>query len=126
MGTSKRPIGESREFCKRMMTEGKLYRKEDIGFMSAQGVNKKHGHKGRPYSIFKYKGGVNCYHRWERRVYKKKLKKDGETYGGNALQGTNFKNVNQAIREGWKAPKNPKEVAVAPIDMPRNGHHPNY
>ena len=126
MGTSKRPIGESREFCKRMMTEGKLYRKEDIGFMSAQGVNKKHGHKGRPYSIFKYKGGVNCYHRWERRVYKKKLKKDGETYGGNALQGTNFKNVNQAIREGWKAPKNPKEVAVAPIDMPRNGHHPNF
>ncbi len=126
MGTSKRPIGESREFCKRMMTEGKLYRKEDIGFMSAKGVNKKHGHKGRNYSIFKYKGGVNCYHRWERRVYKKKLKKDGETYGGNALQGTNFKNVNQAIREGWKAPKNPKEVAVAPIDMPRNGHHPNY
>ena len=126
MGTSKRPIGESREFCKRMMTEGKLYRKEDIGFMSAKGVNKKHGHKGRPYSIFKYKGGVNCYHRWERRVYKKKLKKDGETYGGNALQGTNFKNVNQAIREGWKAPKNPKEVAIAPIDMPRNGHHPNY
>lgn len=126
MGTSKRPIGESREFCKRMMTEGKLYRKEDIGFMSAKGVNKKHGHKGRNYSIFKYKGGVNCYHRWERRVYKKKLKKDGETYGGNALQGTNFKNVNQAIREGWKAPKNPKEVAIAPIDMPRNGHHPNY
>jgi len=75
MGTSKRPIGESREFCKRMMTEGKLYRKEDIGFMSAKGVNKKHGHKGRNYSIFKYKGGVNCYHRWERRVYKKKLKK---------------------------------------------------
>lgn len=126
MGTSKRPIGESREFCKRMMIEGKIYRKEDIGFMSAQGVNKKHGHKGSNYSIFKYKGGVNCYHRWERRVYKKKLKKDGETYGGNALQGTNFKNVNQAIREGWKAPKNPKEVAVAPIDMPRNGHHPNY
>ena len=28
MGTSKRPIGESREFCKRMMTEGKIYRKD--------------------------------------------------------------------------------------------------
>jgi len=23
-------------------------------------------------------------------------------------------------------PKNPKEVATAPIDMPRQGHHPNY
>ena len=125
-GTRKQPKGESRLFCRNMISNGKLYRKEDIGFMSAKGVNKKHGHKGRNYSIFKYKGGVNCYHRWERRVYKKKLKKDGETYGGNALQGTNFKNVNQAIREGWKAPKNPKEVAIAPIDMPRNGHHPNY
>ena len=125
-GTRKQPKGESRLFCRNMISASKLYRKEDIGFMSAKGVNKKHGHKGRNYSIFKYKGGVNCYHRWERRVYKKKLKKDGETYGGNALQGTNFKNVNQAIREGWKAPKNPKEVAIAPIDMPRNGHHPNY
>lgn len=125
-GTRKQPKGESRLFCRNMISAGKVYRKEDIGFMSAKGVNKKHGHKGRNYSIFKYKGGVNCYHRWERRVYKKKLKKDGETYGGNALQGTNFKNVNQAIREGWKAPKNPKEVAIAPIDMPRNGHHPNY
>ena len=125
-GTRKQPKGESRLFCRNMISANKLYRKEDIGFMSAKGVNKKHGHKGRNYSIFKYKGGVNCYHRWERRVYKKKLKKDGETYGGNALQGTNFKNVNQAIKEGWKAPKNPKEVAIAPIDMPRNGHHPNY
>ena len=125
-GTRKQPKGESRLFCRNMISASKLYRKEDIGFMSAKGVNKKHGHKGRNYSIFKYKGGVNCYHRWERRVYKKKLKKDGETYGGNALQGTNFKNVNQAIKEGWKAPKNPKEVAIAPIDMPRNGHHPNY
>ena len=125
-GTRKQPKGESRLFCRNMISADKLYRKEDIGFMSAKGVNKKHGHKGRNYSIFKYKGGVNCYHRWERRVYKKKLKKDGETYGGNALQGTNFKNVNQAIKEGWKAPKNPKEVAIAPIDMPRNGHHPNY
>ena len=125
-GTRKQPKGESRLFCRNMISASKLYRKEDIGFMSAKGVNKKHGHKGRNYSIFKYKGGVNCYHRWERRVYKKKLKKDGETYGGNALQGTNFKNVNQAIREGWKAPKKPKEVAIAPIDMPRNGHHPNY
>jgi len=35
-------------------------------------------------------------------------------------------NVNQAVREGFKLPKNPQEVAVAPIDMPRQGHHPNY
>ena len=125
-GTSKTPEGETRAFCKRMLRSKKVYRKEDIGFMSAQGVNKKHGHKGRNYSIFKYKGGVNCHHRWERRIYKKKLTKDGEVYGGDALKGTDFVNVNQAVREGFKLPKNPSEVGVAPIDMPRNGHHPNY
>jgi hypothetical protein len=103
-----------------------LYRKEDIGQMSARGVNKKFGHKGKNYSLFKYKGGVNCYHRWERRIYKKRLKKDGTEWGGNALQGTKFVNVNQAVRAGFKLPKNPKEVATAPIDMPRQGHHPNY
>lgn len=125
-GTSKTPIGQSRTFCKTMMSKKMLYRKEDIGQMSARGVNKKFGHKGRNYSLFKYKGGVNCYHRWERRIYKKRLKKDGTEWGGNALQGTKFVNVNQAVREGFKMPKNPKEVAQAPIDMPRQGHHPNY
>jgi len=125
-GTKKTAKGSSRTFCKTMLSQGKLYRKEDIGMMSARGVNKSFGHKGRNYSLFKYKGGVNCYHRWERRIYKKKLKKDGEPYGGDALRGTRYVNVNQAVREGFKLPKNPKEVAVAPIDMPRQGHHPNY
>ena len=125
-GTKKTAKGSSRTFCKTMLSQGKLYRKEDIGMMSARGVNKKFGHKGRNYSLFKYKGGVNCYHRWERRIYKKKLKKNGEPYGGDALRGTNYVNVNQAVRAGFKLPKNPKEVAVAPIDMPRQGHHPNY
>jgi hypothetical protein len=125
-GTKKTAKGSSRTFCKTMLSQGKLYRKEDIGMMSARGVNKKFGHKGRNYSLFKYKGGVNCYHRWERRVYKKKLKKNGEPYGGDALRGTNYVNVNQAVRAGFKLPKNPKEVAIAPIDLPRNGHHPNY
>ncbi len=125
-GTSKTPTGQSRTFCKTMLSKKMLYRKEDIGQMSARGVNKKFGHKGKNYSLFKYKGGVNCYHRWERRIYKKRLKKDGTEWGGNALQGTKFVNVNQAVREGFKLPKNPKEVSVAPIDMPRQGHHPNY
>ena len=125
-GTSKTPIGDTRDFCRKMLSQDKLYRKEDIGFLSARGVNKKFGHKGRNYSIFKYKGGVNCYHRWERRIYKKKITKKGEPWGGNALAGTKFVNVNQAVRAGFKLPKNPNEVAVAPIDMPRQGHHPNY
>ena len=125
-GTRKKPKGESRPFCKTMMSQGKLYRKEDIGMMSARGVNKSFGHKGRNYSLFMWKGGVNCYHRWERRIYKKKLKQDGEPYGGDALRGTKFINVNQAVREGFKLPKNPKEVAIAPITREDKGHHPAW
>jgi len=125
-GTRKKPKGESRPFCKTMMSQGKLYRKEDIGMMSARGVNKSFGHKGRNYSLFKWKGGVNCYHRWERRIYKKKLNKNGEPYGGDALRGTKFINVNQAVRQGFKLPKNPKEVSQAPITREDRGHHPNY
>mgnify|MGYP001597562991 CR=1 FL=1 len=125
-GTKKTSKGSSRSFCKTMLSQKKLYRKEDIGMMSARGVNKSFGHKGRNYSLFKYKGGVNCYHRWERRIYKKKMKKNGEPYGGDALRGTKYVNVNQAVRAGFKLPKNPKEVSTAPIDMPRQGHHPNY
>lgn len=125
-GTTKKPKGDSRPFCKNMMKNGKIFRKEDIGQMSARGVNKKHGHKGQNYSLFKWQGGVNCHHRWERRIYKKRLKKDGTEWGGNALDGTKFVNVSQAVREGFKLPKNPKEVSEANITRTDRGHHPNY
>ena len=125
-GTNRKPKGDSRPFCENMMRNGKIFRKEDIGQMSARGVNKEHGHKGQNYSLFKFQGGVNCYHRWERRIYKKRLKKDGTEWGGNALDGTKFVNVSQAVREGFKLPKNPKEVSEANITRTDRGHHPNY
>lgn len=125
-GTRKQPKGQSRPFCRKMMSAGKLYRKEDIAQMSFRGVNKQHGHNGQNYSLFKWQGGVNCYHRFERRVYKKRLKDNGEPYAGGALDNTKFINVNQAIRQGFKVPKNPKEVAEANITRTDRGHHPNY
>ena len=125
-GTRKQPKGQSRPFCRRMMSAGKLYRKEDIAQMSFRGVNNEHGHNRQNYSLFKWQGGVNCYHRWERRVYKKRLKDNGEPYAGGALDNTKFINVNQAIRQGFKVPKNPKEVAEANITRTDRGHHPNY
>ena len=125
-GTRKQSKGQSRPFCRRMMSSGKLYRKEDIAKMSFRGVNKEHGHNRQNYSLFKWQGGVNCYHRWERRVYRKRLKDNGEPYKGGALDNTKFINVNQAIRKGFKVPKNPKEVAEANITRADRGHHPNY
>jgi hypothetical protein len=125
-GTRKQPKGLSREFCINMLSAAKLYRKEDIQQMSFSGVNKEHGHKGQNYSLFKWQGGVNCYHVFERRIYKKRFKKDGTPWGGDALNGTKFINVNQAVRQGFKLPKNPEQVTEANIDREDRGHHPNY
>jgi len=63
-----------REFCEKMITSGKVYRAEDLNKnlfvqrgMGPNGTNK--------YNVFKYKGGVNCKHFWQRKIY---LKKDNK------------------------------------------------
>ncbi len=125
-GTSKTPKGASRSFCNKMVSlsdAGKVYRKEDIELMSMQGVNGKFAHSGGKYDIFLYGGGVNCYHRWERRVFKKKLNEDGKPKGGGAMQQTTSVNVNEAKRQGYKPVKNAKDVAIAEIDKPNNGRY---
>jgi len=126
VGTSKTPKGASRSFCNKMISlsdSGKVYRKEDIELMSIQGVNGKFAHSGGKYDIFLYGGGVNCYHRWERRVFKKKLNEDGKPKGGGAMQQTTSVNVNEAKRQGYKPVKNAKDVAIAEIDKPNNGRY---
>mgnify|MGYP003631848896 CR=1 FL=1 len=124
VGTSKTPVGQSRTFCNKMISlagAGKVFRKEDIAKMSADGVNGKFAHTGGKYDIFLYGGGVNCYHRWERRIFKKKTQDDGDLYGGNAMQNVKPVNVNQARREGAKIPKNNPDVAIAEITKPNKG-----
>lgn len=127
IGTSKTPKGSSREFCNKMVSlsdSGKVFRKEDIEKMSADGVNGQFAHSGGKYDIFLYGGGVNCYHRWERRIFKKKRQEDGELYKGNAMQNTTEVNVNEARRQGAKIPKNNKDVAKAEITKPNRGAYP--
>ena len=104
---------------------GKVFRKEDIEKMSADGVNGEFAHSGGKYDIFLYGGGVNCYHRWERRIFKKKRQEDGELYGGNAMQNTREVNVSEARRQGAKIPKNNKDVAIAEINKPNKGAYPS-
>ena len=53
-----------RSFCKEMIRLNKFYSREEINLMSLKGKNKSFGHNGNNYSIWKYKGGVNCLHRW--------------------------------------------------------------
>ena len=124
-GTRKNAKGESRPLCKALMSTQRVYRKEDLDLASGEATVTSEGGaeaQGQPYNVWLYKGGANCHHAWERRVYRKKLKKDGEVWGGNPLQGTKKVNVNQAIREGAVLAKNPKEVAQAPIDTPTKGY----
>ena len=57
-----------RKFCKAMVNlskAGKIFSEKDIERMD--GLNKEFSKKGQnEYSIFKFKGGKNCKHRWEK------------------------------------------------------------
>ena len=124
---SKYSKGNSRPFCRQMMARtdrGVVYRIEDINQASFSGVNKSHGHKGRPYSLFKYKGGVNCGHVWAENLYRLKTKTSGEPYKDKALSSS--EEVDKIPKSYDPNPRGDKESKIAPIDMPDNGHHPNY
>lgn len=119
-----------RKFCVAMENAKRIYRKEDIIQMEKDGVNKELGHNKRPYSIWRHKGGVNCHHKWERRVYMKRTKADGTPWGGGAMNGVKAISVGQAKKMGFDPKrnkfKNDKRVAEAQIDRADKGHHPSY
>jgi hypothetical protein len=67
---------KSREFCRKMVAAGKVYRKEDIEGASQRAVNPGWGPGGADtYDLLKYKGGGSCRHFWQRRTYLKKNNK---------------------------------------------------
>jgi hypothetical protein len=108
----------SREFCKKMTIANKIYRKEDIINMGSQAVNKGWGKEGSDiYSIWLYKGGGACHHRWNKQVY--------ATFDGNALDIPNAKVIAQAkaAKLGYVI-KNDNLVSKRPIDMPYEGFLP--
>jgi hypothetical protein len=104
----------SREFCKKMVQFDKLYRKEDIIAMGSRAVNAGWGEGGAAtYSIWKYKGGGDCHHKWLRQTFK------GKTEGNLANQDANI-STNKARKDGFN-PVNEKEVSMKPKDMPNRG-----
>lgn len=104
----------SREFCKKMVAADKLYRKEDIIAMGSRAVNAGWGEGGAAtYSIWKYKGGGDCHHKWLRQTFK------GKTQGNLANQDANI-STNKARKDGFN-PVNEKEVSMKPKDMPNRG-----
>jgi hypothetical protein len=116
----------SRDFCVKMMSRtasGVVYRLEDIDKASRAGVNSELGHKGQAYDLFKFKGGVNCSHYWKEVLYKLK-QKDGKYVEDKSLSSSN--EVNSIPKSYQPRPTGNAQSKVAPIDMPNNGHHPNY
>tara|TARA_R110002050_G_scaffold24443_6_gene65467 strand:- start:2617 stop:4443 length:1827 start_codon:yes stop_codon:yes gene_type:complete len=103
-----------REFCKKMMSSNKLYRKEDIIAMGSQAVNPGWGKGGADtYSIWKFKGGGACKHKWYRVI----LVQEGSRPKNSDVVITST----AAKSRGVKLPRNAQQVSVAPSDMPNKG-----
>lgn len=113
-----RASDNSREFCKKMISAKKIYRKEDIQQMSNKAVNAGWGLNGADtYDIWLYKGGGDCHHFWMRKTYMAKGAKLKPNVGNPNAEVS----VNKAKKEGFKPEVNAKEVAMRPTDMPNNG-----
>jgi hypothetical protein len=109
-----------RPFCKKMVEAGKLYRKEDIVSMENVAVNPGWGPNGADtYDIWFYKGGGNCRHFWEKRVY---VDATGAKINPNDPDAKRIA-VSLAERMGYKV-RNNSLVAKLPEDMPYNGFLP--
>jgi len=105
----------SRQFCSKMVSAKKVYRKEDIVAMGNKAVNAGFGKGGSDtYSIWLYKGGARCNHKWFRKTYQIKNGEKSQITSG------------QAKSKGFKMPKNAQKVPVAPKDMKYKGYTAEY
>ena len=117
----------SRPFCKNMMSANKIYRKEDIirmgntylgdAYTNKEGRQVGWGKGGAlEFSRWLYKGGGNCYHRWNKQVY--------VSFEGVGIDVksplANRVAVRKAEQYGYVI-KNPQKVSQRPIDMPNQG-----
>ena len=108
----------SRQFCSKMVSAKKVYRKEDIVAMENKVVNAGFGKGGSDtYSIWLYKGGARCNHKWLRKTY---VRKEGAKSLGDAISTT------EARKRGFKPEANAQKVPVAPKDMKYKGYTAEY
>ena len=111
------PAPSSRTFCDKMMAAKKLYRKEDIIRMGEKPVNPGFGKGGSDvYSVWLWKGGARCNHRWTRKLFARK----GGRSLGEAVSTT------KAIKRGFKPETNAKKVSIAPKNMKYAGYTASY
>jgi hypothetical protein len=111
----------SREFCSKMVGANKLYRKEDIIRMGALPVNKGWGPKGADtYSVWLYKGGGACHHKWMRKTF---VAFDEKTGIDPLSPKAKTISTNKAEKAGYRV-RNNNLVAMRPVDMKDKGFLP--
>ena len=107
----------SREFCNKMMSAKKIYRKEDILQLTKKAVNPGWGPRGaNTYSIWLWKGGGNCYHYWERQIYRTSLRNAKAD-----IKSSQIIDEVKAKSEGFTVKRNSGLVAKATKTMKNNG-----
>ena len=108
----------SRSFCKKMVSAKKIYRKEDIVRMETLSVNAGFGPNGSDnYSIWLYKGGARCNHKWVRKTY---MWKDGVRPDVNNPNAETI-STTKARSKGFRPPANENKVSIAPNKMKNKG-----
>ena len=104
----------------RLAKSGFVYRIEDIDKASREGVNRQLGHKGRPYDLFRFKGGVYCRHAWKVILYR--LKDGTELREGQSMD--DYKKTDSIPKSYTPKPRGIKDAVIAPENMPNQGHYP--
>ena len=112
---------DSREFCKKMVRAKRVYRKEDLN-REFQGNKEFNPKGGSSYNLFKYKGGVNCHHFWQRKTYLLKDDRKIDPNNPNAAKDLIYKT--EIAKKGIKEPnkkQEPKIVTEKMIDRTDKG-----
>ena len=117
-----------REFCRKMMSAKRVYRREDIGGAnwpatlggaSARAVNPGFGPNGTDtYDLLIFKGGPNCRHRWVRRTYLKRNNKRVSVAEARRIINALPYEESQANQLPTQDPR----ISQYPATMPNNGY----
>ena len=111
----------TREFCKKMVQARRVWRKEDILAAGDRAVNPGFGPNGTDnYSVWEFKGGPNCHHRWVRQTY---LKKENNRKVSVAEAKRIISQLPEDERKRNQIKSEPKgKQDIKPINMPNKGY----
>ena len=123
------PAGQ-RRFCATLKSLNRIYSRNDITRMNS--LNGSFAHSGGTYSVFKYKGGPNCNHHWEKLMqYNNGTRNVLVSLGpaeGDAGKSNNRRQQsptgsvpnNAYFRNNWSFSADDKMIITGPAMIPRS------